>query len=76
MFWNFFDENGVTGYTDVLGNTRYSDNRSSYDDCIGLTHYSDGSVACDNFVGGKDYDADGNYEKSSYTDIFGVTRYY
>lgn len=78
MFWNFFDENGVHDtYTDVMGVTHYSDGRSSYDDGLGGTHYSDGSVAYGTFCGHRDhYNADGEYEKSSYEDICGITRYY
>lgn len=84
MFWNFFrddsfcDENGVYDtYTDVCGVTHYSDGSSSYEDVLGNTHYSDGSVAYGTFRGDREhYDANGEYQKSSYKDSWGITRYY
>lgn len=78
MFWNFFDEDGVHDTHKTAGNvTHYSDGRSSYDDSFGNTHYSDGSVAYNTFRGDREYyKANGEYEKSSYVDGCGITRYY
>lgn len=83
MFWDIFkdtfrDENGVyETHQTADGRTHYSDGRSSYTDAVGNTHYSDGSVAYGTLRGEREhYNANGEYEKSSYKDSFGTTRYH
>lgn len=83
MFWDlfgntFYDENGVyETHKTADGRTHYSDGSSSYDDMFGNTHYSDGSTAYSTLRGEREhYNANGEYEKSSYQDFCGITRYH